>query len=254
MNIKIDDKAQRVVLWSERFYTTDNVKFYPSVTQVLKMWSPEPYLIEWWKNNGKNSDILLREASERGTLMHNAIERLLSGNAIDYRDINRLDVWLMVVRFSEFMIENNVRSIQSELKMVSDSLRIGGTLDFICEMHGHTWLIDFKSSNNLQDTYHIQSAVYKEMYEEATGVHIDRTGILWLNAQTRGADRKGKKIQGAGWQLVEPQIHHDDLMSDWHHLRAIFDRRNPDIDPQQREYPSRLKLPSSHVLEVCETS
>ena len=30
---------------------------------------------------------------------------------------------------------------------------------------------------------------------------IQRTGILWLNAATRGEDKKGINIQGKGWQI-----------------------------------------------------
>jgi hypothetical protein len=244
---KIIKDAERVTILDQRYYKWFD-SYYPSVTTVLRMWSPEPHLIEWFKNNGRNADIILRESAERGTLVHNMAEKLLMGDYLAYEDVNDIQAWEMVLKFSEFVIENDVKPESVELQMACPTNKVGGTLDLVCIIDGVRWLIDFKTSNYLQDTYFIQGAIYKDMYERMTGENIDKVGVLWLNAKTRGADRTGKKIQGRGWQLVESPDSQESLMEDWRHLKAIYDRRYPVPNPNEKEFPARIKLLRQHTL------
>jgi len=259
--ILLNKKAERVQIRDTRYYTADHDKFFPSVTTVLKMWSPEPHLIEWFKNNGRNSDILVREAGERGTIVHNAIEDLVKGVKLNYEDINRLDCWEMIVKFSQFM-EAYKPTVQAiEVQMVDTGLGVGGTLDMICTIDGVVWLIDFKTSNYLSDVMNIQLAVYKEMWQNASGMKVDETGILHLNAKTRGVVYKSRKVegktvkevdrskmQGKGWQVVQPKLSHTELMKDWDNLKSIYDRRHPTPKPADREFPMYIELNKDSIL------
>jgi hypothetical protein len=240
--IKVNTRAKRIELFDNRFYTADSETYYPSVTTVLHEWSPEPFLIEWWKNNGRNSDILLREAAERGTLVHESIEKLLQGLEIKYEDINNFECWKMILKFKQWFIKYDVEPLHIEMKMVSKKYGVGGTADLFCYINKELWYIDHKTSNSIQHTHHIQSAVYREMFEDLTGERIVRTGILWLNAKTKGEDKTGKKMQGRGWQVIESKDSHIDLMKDWFNLKAIYDRRHPVAKPHNAEYPLTIKL------------
>jgi hypothetical protein len=242
-----DKQAERVTVLDQRYYKFEN-EYFPSVTTVLRQWSPEPYLIDWFKNNGRNADIILREAGKRGTMVHDACEALLKGEVIDYQSINLVSAWEMILGFTEWMIEYDVKPECVELQMASPLFKTGGTLDLICKIGSERWLVDYKTSNAMQDTYFIQLAIYKEMYEDLTGEEIDKVGVLWLNAKTRGADRTGKKMQGKGWQMLEPKESHADRMEDWTHLKAIHDRRNPTPSPADKKYPSKIKLLREHTL------
>ena len=67
----------------------------------------------------------------------------------------------MFLRFVEFWEEYNPKLIEAEVHLFSDELRVAGTCDMVCEIEidGKTelWIIDFKTSNNLQTTYDLQT-------------------------------------------------------------------------------------------------
>lgn len=84
--------------------------------------------------------------------------------------------------FLKFMGENNIVPIASELLVGSEKLYCAGTLDFICLMDGKLTLIDWKTSNNIdQISYSAQCAAYKKMFEEMTGLRIRQSKIVLLS-------------------------------------------------------------------------
>ena len=42
------------------------------------------------------------------------------------------------------------------------------------------WIIDFKTSNHLQTTYDLQTAIYGKCYEECYGKKADRYGVIMV--------------------------------------------------------------------------
>ena len=89
------------------------------------------------------------------------------------------------------------------------------------------WIIDFKTSNHLQTTYDLQSAVYAQCYEECFGKKIDRIGVLWLKSKSRGEDKTGKRLKGKNWEIVESSRTQDENLSIFGHVKALFDLENP---------------------------
>jgi hypothetical protein len=51
-------------------------------------------------------------------------------------------------------------------------------------------------------SYDLQLAAYAVAWNETHDTLVERTGILWLKASTRG-EGKGESIQGKGWQLKQ---------------------------------------------------
>ena len=96
-------------------------------------------------------------------------------------------VWQMFLCFVDFWEEYNPTLIETEVHLFSDELKVAGTCDMVCEIEidGKTelWIIDFKTSNHLQTTYDLQTAVYGKCYEECFGKTADRYGVLWLKSQ-----------------------------------------------------------------------
>ena len=132
--------------------------------------------------------------------------KLLEGKEISWMDdfgnarYNEL-VWGMILKFQQFWALSKPELIFTEEFTYSDVHKYAGTADCVCKINGETWLIDFKTSNSLHKQYDLQLAAYAKSIEEAKGIKIDRTGILWLKAATRGEDKSGKKFQGKGWEL-----------------------------------------------------
>ena len=76
--------------------------------------------------------------------------------------------------------------IETEVQLFSDELKVAGTCDMVCEINDELWVIDFKTSNQIQTTYELQTAVYSQCYKECYGKDAQRNGILWLKSSKRG--------------------------------------------------------------------
>jgi len=248
------ENAEQINVFDERFYTKDDGKtFYPSVTQVLSVYPKGFGFDNWLKTVGMNAEMIRDQAAEAGSRVHNAIEQLLYGTEINWQEYSdNLEEWVMINKFIEFYDNHVDQVISVEQSIVCDTMRAGGTIDLVCKINGQIWLVDFKTSNALRRTHDMQQAAYVEMWNnnvdqlskdnpELKGVRIERAGILWLKAKTRGIDKKGIKMQAAGWQIKEI-TDLEKCLSLFHHTRMIYDEEHPNDVPKTQIYPDKFKL------------
>jgi hypothetical protein len=254
-NIIKDSKIKRIVQYSEdnkqvnvldqRFYKR-NDRYYPSVSSILNYFPKNQFFHSWLKDVGHNSDIIASKAANEGTQVHNAIEDFLNGKEIKWIDSNdnvlySLDVWKMILKFAEFWNKFKPELISAEYHLFSDTYEYAGTADIICKINDKIWLLDIKTSNSLHTSYDLQLAAYAKAWSETHNEPIEETGILWLKAATRGEDKKGEKIQGAGWQLkVISDIDRNFEM--FLKIRDIYHLENPDAKPVTQTLPTTIKL------------
>lgn len=235
----LNTETKRVEFLDKRFYQSDSGEFYPSVTTVLDSYPKGPWFYQWLKDVGHNASIIRDRAAEEGTNVHDALEQIALGEEVfwqkpggkaRYKEIE----WKMIQRGYQFFEQYAPQILHVEQTMVSDKWKVGGTGDLICRMGRQNWLIDYKTSNAISDTYNIQLAIYAKMAEEIFDIRIHNAAVLWLKASTRGMDKTGmpkppkenvrdydvkmkeykkkysqwkkdkfkRKIQGAGWQLI----------------------------------------------------
>ena len=131
--------------------------------------------------------------------------------------------------------------ISSEQFVWSDEHKFAGTADIVCKMNGEVWLIDLKTSNSIHKSYDLQLASYAKGLEESRGIKIERTGILWLKAQSRGPSKQKKVIQGKGWKLL--QI--DEIEKNFELFKLIYrlyELENPNTEPIYNSYPTTVKV------------
>jgi len=249
-------KVEQITEEDVRFYRdTDTETYVPSVTTYLDV-LPKPDLQFWRDKVGaETANKIAYEASSSGTKVHNVIEDISlqlmeSGEAtfdwLDEYGRKKLKAheWEGVLRFVEFY-ENYVQEIiATESKLVSINHFVGGTIDMVCRLvDGRVAMVDHKFSNNLADTYSVQTHIYKLMWEEHSDINIDVRGNLWLKAQTRGEDKKGKTIQGKGWKFVE---HTDEERDDavWNCAKTLFMDlyRRKELVPEIKKYPASINL------------
>lgn len=239
-----------------RFYEEDGI-YYPSVTTKLDLLPKDPFLEQWRDKEGaKTVDIVLYEAATSGTKVHDAIDflcvELLGGNSSPelqfFDDFGKRNYkpheWEGILRFVDFY-NNHVKTIiLSEARLCSKRLFCAGTTDLVAElMDGRIALIDHKFANNVSDRWSVQTWVYKELVEEVHGIDIDVRGNLWLKAHTRGEDKKGKKIQGKGWQFIEHLEHErDERIYNCSHDLFMDMWRNKEIVPTHKTFPLTAKL------------
>ncbi len=247
--LEISDDYQQVTMPDSRYYRR-NGKYYPSVTHVLGSYPKGKYFEDWLKKVGYSAEWIVKKAAEEGTLVHEMIEDWLNGKEIKflYDDGNpRMpsNVWQMFLRFVDFWETYNPTLIEAEVHLFSDEIQVAGTCDLVCEIEidgkMERWIIDFKTSNHLQTTYDLQSAVYAQCYEECYGKKIDRIGVLWLKSKSRGEDKSGKRLKGKNWEVYESPRTQKENIEIFTHVKALFDIENPKPKPYTNTFQTTSK-------------
>ncbi len=227
--LEISDDHKQITLPDSRYYRR-NGEYYPSITYVLSYYPKGKYFEDWLKQVGYAADHIVKRASEEGTQVHGMIEDYLNGQELSFLDDfdnpqYNPDVWQMFIKFVDWWETYNPTLIEPEVHLFSDKYKVAGTCDLVCEIDGELWIIDFKTSNHLQTTYDLQTAIYAQCFEECFGKKVDRTGILWLKSSKRGP-AKGK-IQGKGWEVYESSRSREENLSIFQTVKRLFDLENP---------------------------
>jgi ATP-dependent exoDNAse (exonuclease V) beta subunit len=241
--LEISDDAQQITLPDSRYYRR-NGNYYPSVTYVLSYYPKGKFFENWLKQVGFSADYIVKKAAEEGTQVHELCESYLNGEELKFLDDRgrpqyNPDVWQMFLRFVEFWEEFKPTLIETEVHIFSDDLKVAGTCDLIVEINGELWLLDLKTSNQLQTVYELQTAVYGQCYEECFGKKIDRFGILWLKSSKRKS-AKGK-MQGKGWEVVESSRTFEENIDIFKTVKRLFDLENPTHSPTFTEFRTIAK-------------
>jgi hypothetical protein len=241
--LEISDDHKQITLPDSRFYRR-NGNYYPSVTYVLGYYPKGKHFEDWLKKVGYASEYIVKKAAEEGTQVHEMVEEYLNGNELNFLDKNGYpqynpDVWQMFLRFVEFWETYKPKLIETEVHLFSDELKVAGTCDLICEINDELWILDVKTSNHIQPTYELQTAVYTQCYKECYGKDAQRQGILWLKSAKRGP--KKDKIQGKGWEVVEPERTQEENLSIFETVRRLFDLENPTSSPSFESFRTIAK-------------
>ena len=241
--LEISDDHKRVTLPDARYYRR-NGQYYPSVTYVLGYYPKGKFFEDWLKKVGYASEYIVKKAAEEGTLVHGMIEEYLNGAELNF--LNQYgnpqydpNVWQMFLKFVEFWELYNPKLIEIEVHLFSDELKVAGTCDIICEIDGKLWLLDFKTSNQIQSTYELQTAVYGKCYEECYGQTVDNYGILWLKSTKRKLNKE--KMQGKGWEVVLPTRSYEENIDIFKTVKRLFDLENPNDTPTFTEFKTTVK-------------
>jgi hypothetical protein len=241
--LEISDDHKQITLPDSRYYRR-NGEYYPSITYVLQYYPKGKYFEDWLKQVGFSADHIVRKASEEGTQVHNMIENYLNGKELTFLDEYdnpryNPDVWQMFIKFVDWWEEYKPTLIEAEVHLFSDKYKVAGTCDLVCELNGELWVIDFKTSNHLQTTYDLQTAVYAQCFEECFGKKVDRTGILWLKSSKRGP-AKGK-MQGKGWEMYESSRSKEENLDIFQTVKLLFDLENQNPSPIFTGFKTRAK-------------
>jgi len=241
--LEISDDATQITLPDSRYYRR-NGKYYPSVTYVLGYYPKGKHFENWLKQVGFASDHIVKKAAEEGTQVHELCEAYLNGEELKFLDDKERpqynpDVWQMFLRFVEFWETFKPVLIETEVHLFSDKLKVAGTCDLIVSIDNKLWLLDIKTSNQLQTTYELQTAVYGQCYEECFEKEIDHYGILWLKSSKRKASTG--KMQGKGWEVVESSRTFEENIDIFKTVKRLFDLENPTHSPVFTEFRTTAK-------------
>ena len=245
--LEISEDAKQITMPDSRYYQR-NGEYYPSITYVLGAYPKGKYFEDWLKKVGYASEHIVKKAANQGTETHEMIEAYLNGEELNFLSPSGYPqydplVWQMFLRFVDFWEEYNPKLIETEVHLFSDEIKVAGTCDMVCEIEidGKTelWIIDFKTSNHLQTTYDLQTAIYGKCYEECFGKKADRYGVLWLKSNKRKAAEG--KIQGKGWEMYESKRTQEENIEIFMTVKKLFDLENPKHSPVFTEFKTQAK-------------
>lgn len=218
-------KSNQLTFVDGRFYTDEDGNYFPSATTLLEAY-PKPYaLIQWMKDVGNKSDEIRDAAGKRGSIVHQLTEEYDQGLECTLLDEYgkpkySLEEWSMFERYVEFSQNHKPEHHLIEQTFINSQLGFAGTIDRICTIDGKTYVLDIKTSNGIYNSYWLQLAAYRELYnasvKDSNMPKIDAVAILWLNAKTRTSGKNGA-IQGLGWQMVTET----DTSNQWSLFQAV---------------------------------
>jgi hypothetical protein len=147
----------------------------PSVTTIISQhlgWNKQA-LLGWTKRimlGGQDSDKVLDEASQIGTLLHLLIEAHQQGFDVDTKDYSYNQEKAAMKAFAgylEWYQKKNFKALKNEVVLVNEELQVGGTIDCIGKMGDDLVVVDWKTSKYLYAENKLQLAAYTYMFEKA---------------------------------------------------------------------------------------
>lgn len=209
-------------------------KGVPSVTWIGGYYPKGIGYYKWLGEHGwDESQALMREAGEKGTAVHLAIETVLDGEEfrIDTKVADKSNGTERELTFEELEcvksfcdwkaeIEKDwvVETIRNGMVLISDEHNYGGTLDWLYRLTNRTtdevqvWLVDFKTSQQVWRSAEMQVSAYKRAIENGenavellngngtgTGKYLDATdiriGILQVGYKRNKAKAKFTEVE-----------------------------------------------------------
>ena len=145
----------------------------PGGSTICKIGDDPSALIHWAWNLGREGKDYRKErdkASDIGTIAHFLIEAFLNGFVADLSDYGQEDIDKALGCYNKFVDwwdEQNLAKVATEIQLVHNAVRYGGTIDLIAHReNGHHVLIDFKTSKKISESYWRQCAGYAALWNE----------------------------------------------------------------------------------------
>lgn len=151
----------------------------PGVTTITGRFKEANGLIAWAHRLGKEGLDWRAErdaAGDVGTLAHDLIERFLAGaevmDAIPGAQPEAIAAACQrFLHWRNWYRQSNPTVVASEVSLVSEAHRFGGTLDAVVEMGGEYIIADWKTGKGIYPETLLQLAAYKLLWE---GWHPDK--------------------------------------------------------------------------------
>lgn len=245
----------------ERFYSRierdektglDRVVFRPSVTWICDTYPKGKRFENWLKTNGTEADEIKRLAGERGTIVHQAVAHLNSGETFNITDqfedpesgisrsldgdevaavVSYVDWWESEGRLKyrilrhEFTTWPDAEALAAKHNLPADCFRWAGTIDMeVLRLEDQKrGIIDIKTPLNIYMSHRLQVSAYR------VSEGADWAAILQLDYSRN----KHKK-----WKLTEVP----DKFRIFCATMEIWREEMDSIAPLQRDFPLSLSL------------
>jgi hypothetical protein len=157
------------------YYLADGTRV-PSVTTITGRFKDAGGLVRWAWNEGKEGRELYEtrdKATEAGSICHDWIEDHLHGiipaAVVSDQDADEATIHAALAGFEAFKSwaeMYRLEVIATELPLVSEEHRFGGTLDCLAIVKDVPVILDWKTSNAVYLEYVVQLAAYRELVRD----------------------------------------------------------------------------------------
>lgn len=159
----------------------------PSVTEVLKVLEKR-HLETWRARVGRQeADRVSQAATSLGTQVHSVAQQVAQQVTWgrDYKFTWTMEPFAGAIR--DFLNAHVKEVIITELSLVSQKERVGGTLDLYCRLHDDTLaVVDYKTSAQLTREHGLQLALYALLLRE-NGYPVNKRICVRIRKDKPGA-------------------------------------------------------------------
>ena len=194
----------------QKYHLADGTQV-PGGSTLSKIGDDAGALIHWaWKLGceGKNYRDVSKEACDIGTLAHFYIECFLNNQVADlsdYTEEERNKALICYHKFVEWWETQNMSVVGTEIQMINEEHRYGGTIDLIAKKGDEFILLDFKTSKKIGDSYWRQCAGYANLWNSCITKPFENAKI-----SSHAIVRIGKEEEG-DFEVVW----REDLSKEW---------------------------------------
>lgn len=237
---KVNDGILQITTSDERWYTLDEETFYKSNSWVTSFWPKGRGFEEFLKKNGDEAEQIKRDAGNKGSKIHQAIEDLLNGIEVKFdakymnhdtgreEELTADEYWTImtfVKWWEKLNAEHEVKVLAVEHSDISLTMEVGYTLDLLIQVDGEKWIVDYKTSKEIYMSHKLQTWLMK-FHQKA-----DRAFLLQIG-YNRNKD---------GFKLTEVE---EDLQAEYNACLKIWEREVSDEakKPLQKDYPMSLTV------------
>jgi hypothetical protein len=195
------------MLRAHQVYTNAAGERLPGVTTVLGMLN-KPALLPWaWDlgSKGIKLEAARQQAADIGTIGHALCEAHLRGMDFDPETVVPellAKAETAFLNFLEYWDREQLTVQACELRMVSEVMQVGGTLDILARRtDGRLVLVDLKTSKALYPEMLVQAATYAAMHTEVSGQEISDVVLVRIPK----ADDEGLEVRTVGQRTEKVQ-------------------------------------------------
>lgn len=154
-----------------KYYTSDGKQVVGAST-IAGVHKPVDFLMGWsakLAREGKDWKKERNKTADYGRVAHFMIECHLSGYEPDLSEFTEEEIGVAEISFDKFLRfwnENELEVIGTELVLVSDSLKFGGTIDLVGRRATRGVVeFDWKTSKRIYESHLFQAVGYKYLYD-----------------------------------------------------------------------------------------
>jgi hypothetical protein len=157
----------------------------PGGSTISKIGEDQSFLISWAHKLGLDQQDykkVVDRAADIGSVAHFLIECWLKGDDPDLQEYSKVAIDSGTQVFEKFKTtwnKENLSYVSSELELVSETYRYGGTLDIVArDKDKELVLVDEKSSPQIYGSFYRQLAGYENLWNENNEERIRRRVIF----------------------------------------------------------------------------